>query len=59
MVQLNTKVVVYEILLLLARIEHHSIIELRDMNFLRQSLWLPFFGNLCMDEKLFTCSSCL
>jgi hypothetical protein len=34
MVQLNTKVVVYEILLLLTKIEHHSIIELRDTNFL-------------------------
>jgi hypothetical protein len=42
MVQLNTKVVVYEILLLLTKIEHHSMIDLRDMNFLRQSVWLSF-----------------
>jgi hypothetical protein len=42
MVQLNTKVVVYENFLLLTKIEHLLIIELRDMNFLRQSVWLSF-----------------
>jgi hypothetical protein len=33
MVRLNTKVVVNDVLLLLTKIEHHSLIELRDMNF--------------------------
>jgi hypothetical protein len=40
--QLNTKVVVYESFLLLTKIEHLSIIEQRDTNFLRQSVWLSF-----------------
>jgi hypothetical protein len=59
MVRLNTKVVVNDVLLLLTKIEHHSLIELRDMNFLRQSVLLSPLENLCMDGKIFTCSSCL
>jgi hypothetical protein len=59
MVRLNTKVVVYESLLLLIKIEHHSIIELRVMNFLRQSVLLSPPEILCMDGQNFTCSSYL